>query len=72
VKYIGLGQRNRKPAILIDGFTDTYVSITGADTVLENICFKPDTPTLLLHFCGADGVEIRNCDFLQNTRMRIS
>lgn len=68
VKYIGLGSRNKKPAILIDGFNDTYVSITGADTVLENICFKAGHADIAVAIAvGADGVEIRNCDFVDNT-----
>ena len=58
---------NSKPTILIDGFADTYVSITGADTVLENICFKAGHADIAVAIAvGADGVEIRNCDFLQN------
>jgi hypothetical protein len=68
LKTIGLGGRSRKPAILIDGYADTYISITGADTVLENIKFKAGHSDIAIGIAvAADGVEIRKCDFLQNT-----
>jgi len=66
-KHIGLGGRTKKPAILIDGFDDTYISITGADTVLENIVFKAghaDIAKAVL--VAAAGCEIRKCEFIQN------
>ena len=67
-KHIGLGGRSRKPAILVDAYTDTYVSVTGADTVIENICFKAGHSDIAIGMAvAADGVEIRRCDFLQNT-----
>ena len=68
LKTIGLGGRSLKPAILIDGFTDTYVSVTGADTVLENIKFLAGHSDIAVGILvAADGCEIRKCDFLQNT-----
>jgi len=67
-KHIGLGGRSKKPAILVDGFADTYVSVTGADTVLENIHFKAGHSDIAVGIqLAADGVEIRKCDFTQNT-----
>lgn len=66
-KHIGLGGRSKKPAILVDGFSDTYVSVTGADTVLENIHFKAGHTNIAVGIVlAADGVEIRRCDFTQN------
>lgn len=66
-RHIGLGGRSLKPAILIDGFADTYVSVTGADTVIENIKFKAGHSNVAVAIAlNADGVEIRRCDFLQN------
>lgn len=68
LKVIGLGGRSRKPAILIDAFADTYVSITGADTVLENLCFKAGHADIAAGvIVAAAGVEFRNCSFLENT-----
>lgn len=66
-RHIGLGGRSRKPAILVDGFTDTYVSVTGADTVIENIHFKAGHSDIAVGMIlNADGIEIRRCDFTQN------
>ena len=68
LKTIGLGGRSTKPKILVDGFTDTYVSVTGADTVLENITFLAGHSDIAVGILvAADGCEIRKCDFLQNT-----
>jgi len=68
LRVIGLGGGTLKPDILIDGFSDTYVSITGADTVIENICFTAGhTNIAFAMLVAADGVEIRGCDFVQNT-----
>lgn len=68
LKTIGLGGRTRKPQILLDGFADTYISITGADTVLENITIKSGHADVAQGvLIAAAGVEIRNCDFLENT-----
>ena len=67
LKIIGLGGPTRKPQILIDAYTDTYVSITGADTVLENLCFVAGHSNIASAIIvAADGVEIRACDFIQN------
>lgn len=68
LQTIGLGGRTTKPRILIDAFTDTYVSVTGADTVLENITFLAGHSDIAIGIIvAADGCEIRRCDFLQNT-----
>ena len=68
LRTIGLGGRTTKPQILIDAFTDTYVSVTGADTVLENITFLAGHSDIAVGILvAADGCEIRKCDFLQNT-----
>ena len=57
-----------KPAILVDAYTDTYVSVTGAGTVIENIAFSAGHSDIAAGMIvAADGVEIRKCDFLQNT-----
>lgn len=67
LKVIGLGGRTRQPIILVDGFQDTYVSVTGADTVLENITFSAGHDDIASGIIvAADGVEIRNCAFIQN------
>jgi hypothetical protein len=67
LKTIGLGGRTLKPQILIDGFADTYVSITAADTVLENITFKAGHADIAMAVnVAAAGVEIRGCNFEEN------
>jgi len=66
-KHIGLGGRTKKPAILIDGFADTYVSVTGADTVLENIIFKAGHADIAAGMIiAAAGCEVRKCEFIEN------
>ena len=68
VRHIGLGGRTLKPAILVDAYTDTYVSVTGDGTVIENIAFSAGHSDIAVGMIvAADGVEIRKCDFLQNT-----
>lgn len=68
LKTIGLGGRTLKPQILIDGFTDTYVSIAAADTVLENIAFSSGHADVAAGIIiSAAGAEIRRCQFLENT-----
>jgi len=68
LRTIGLGGRTRKPQILIDGFADTYVSITGADTVIENVSFKAGHADIAAAIIvAAAGVEFRRCHFLENT-----
>lgn len=67
LKTIGLGGRTRKPQILIDAYADTYVSITAADTVLENITFKAGHADIAMAVnVAAAGVEIRRCNFEEN------
>jgi len=67
LRIIGLGGRTQKPIFLIDGYTDTYVSITGADTVLENLVFSAGHSDIAKAIIvAADGVEIRGCEFIQN------
>lgn len=68
VKIIGLGGRTTRPAFLIDGFADTYVSITGADTYIENVTFKAGHADIAVAVAvGADGVEFHNCSWEENT-----
>jgi hypothetical protein len=68
LKVIGLGGRSTKPAFLIDGHANNYINITGADTVLENITFKAGHAAVAKGLLvAAAGVEIRKCDFIQNT-----
>ena len=67
LKTIGLGGRTLKPQILIDAFSDTYVSITAAATVLENITFKAGHEDIAMAVnVAAAGVEIRRCNFEEN------
>jgi hypothetical protein len=67
LKTIGLGGRTRKPQILIDAFADTYVSITAADTIIENVTFKAGHADIAKAInIAAAGVEIRRCNFEEN------
>lgn len=68
LQVIGLGGRSRKPAFLIDGHAGNYITITGADTVLQNLAFKAGHADVAkgVHVAAA-GVEIRGCDFVENT-----
>jgi len=67
LKVIGLGGRSRKPQLLVDDYTDTYISITGADTVFENLTVLAGHSNIASGMIVAgDGVEIRNCSFIQN------
>ena len=68
VKSIGLGGRTLRPQILIDGFADTFMSITAADVVLENIAFSSGHADVAKGFnVAAAGAEFRGCQFLENT-----
>lgn len=68
LRVIGLGGRTLRPNFLIDGHANNYITITGADTVLENLTFTAGHSDIAEAIrLGADGIEIRNCDFLQNT-----
>jgi len=68
LKTIGLGGRTTRPQILIDGFADTYVTITAADTEIEGITFKSGHADVAKGFnVAAAGVVFRNCEFLENT-----
>ncbi len=67
LKTIGLGGRTRRPQILIDGFADTYILMSGADTELENITFIAGHANIAKAVSvTAAGVTIRNCSFLEN------
>ena len=67
LKVIGLGGRSRKPAFLIDGHANTYVLLSGADAVIENLCFKAGHADIAAGVSvQAAGVEIRRCDFIEN------
>ena len=67
VKIIGLGGRTTRPAILIDGFADTYISITGADTYFDNVTFKAGHADIAIACAvAADGVEFHNCSWEEN------
>jgi hypothetical protein len=68
LQVIGLGGRSRKPALLIDGHANNYVSVTGADTVLKNLVFKGGHSNIAAGVTvAAAGVEFGGCEFLQNT-----
>jgi hypothetical protein len=68
LKTIGLGGRTKKPQILIDAYADTYISITAADTVLQNICFSSGHADVASGIVvAAAGVEILGCEFRENT-----
>jgi hypothetical protein len=68
LKNIGLGGRTTKPQILIDGYADTYITVTAADTVFENIAFVSGHADVAKGFSvAAAGVEFRRCHFRENT-----
>lgn len=68
VRNIGLGGRTLKPQILIDAFTDTYISVTAADVTFENIAFSAGHADIAYGFSiAAAGCEFRGCEFLENT-----
>lgn len=68
VKSIGLGGRTLRPQILIDGFADTFMSITAADVVMQNIAFSSGHADVAKGFnVAAAGAEFRGCQFLENT-----
>jgi hypothetical protein len=67
LKVIGLGGRSTKPAFLIDGHAANYVTVTGADVVLENLTFKAGHADIAKGLLiAAAGCEIRKCDFIEN------
>jgi ABC-type hemin transport system substrate-binding protein len=67
LQVVGLGNRSRKPAFLIDGHEGNYVSITGADTVLRNLVFLAGHANIVSGILvAAAGVEFQGCEFLQN------
>jgi len=68
LRVIGLGGQTRKPTFLIDGHANNYITITAADTVLENLCFKAGHADIAKGVnVAAAGVEFRRCQFLENT-----
>ncbi len=68
LQTIGLGGRTLKPTILIDGFDDTFVTITAADTTVENVTFKAGHANIAKGFnVAAAGATFRRCTFLENT-----
>jgi len=68
LKVIGLGGRTRKPALLVDGHANNYISITGADTLFKNFMVKAGASDVASGVIVAgDGVEIRDCVFADNT-----
>ena len=63
----GLGGQTRRPQILIDGFSDTFVAVTAADTVVENIDFKAGHEDIAKAInVSAAGFELRGCRFQEN------
>ncbi len=68
LRTIGLGGRTRRPQFLIDGFNDTYVLLSGADTTTDTITFTSGHANIEQGVSvTAAGVMIRNCSFLENT-----
>lgn len=68
LETIGLGGRTLKPQILLDGFNDTFVLISGADVTLENITLSSGHANVAKGVSiTAAGATIRNCTFLENT-----
>lgn len=68
LRTVGLGGRTRRPQILLDGFNDTFILLSGADVTLENITFKSGHASVAKGVSvTAAGVTIRNCAFLENT-----
>lgn len=67
LKVIGLGGRTRKPALLVDGHANNYISITGADTLLRNVAIKAGHSDVASGVIVAgDGVWIDKCTFEDN------
>lgn len=67
LQVIGLGGRNRKPAFLIDGHANNYVSVSGSGSVLKNLLFKAGHADIAAGLIVSDaGVEIVGCDFVEN------
>ena len=67
LRIVGLG-RSTRPAFLIDGHENNYVSITGADTVIENVTFKAGHADIAKGVnVAAAGVAFRGCHFIENT-----
>lgn len=67
LSIIGLG-RSTRPAFLIDGHANNYISITGADTLIENCTFKSGHANVAKGISvAAAGVTFRGCQFLENT-----
>jgi len=67
LKIIGLGGMTTKPTFLIDGHASNYVTVTAADVVFENLCFKAGHADIVKGFnVAAAGCEFRNCQFLEN------
>ncbi len=68
LQTIGLGGRTLKPAILIDGFATTFITITAADVTIENVTFKSGHANVAKGFnVAAAGATFRGCTFLENT-----
>ena len=68
LRVIGLGGRTRRPNLLVDAYTDTYISITGADTLFQNFIVTAGHSNIASGMIVAgDGVVVRDCDFIQNT-----
>ncbi len=67
LQIIGHG-RSTRPAFLIDGHANNYISITGADTSFQNCTFKSGHANVAKGvLVGAAGVAFRGCHFLENT-----
>jgi hypothetical protein len=68
LQTIGLGGRTLKPQILIDGFADTFISVTAADVTIENVAFSSGHADVAYAFLvSGAGFTLRNCEILENT-----
>lgn len=67
LRISGMG-RSTRPAFLIDGHANNYVTITGADTILENVTFKAGHANIAKGIsAAAAGVAFKGCHFIENT-----
>ncbi len=67
LQTVGLGGRTLKPQILIDGFDDTYISVTAADVTIENVAISAGHADIVKGInVAAAGFTLRNCEMLEN------
>lgn len=66
LRIVGLG-RSTRPQFLIDGHANNYITITGADTTIENCTFLAGHADIAKGInVAAAGVRFSGCHFLEN------